>query len=108
MNYILSDLMQIVIAEGASALHLHDGKPPARELRDCLVKIEGPPLEAGDALQMLRSIAPPEDLDEVRRKVDTLFFYRHSEAVVFGVMAFHETGSLRLELRRLTKYEDAA
>jgi hypothetical protein len=28
--------------------------------------------------------------------------------VVFRVMAFHETAGLRLELRRLTKYEDAA
>jgi Tfp pilus assembly pilus retraction ATPase PilT len=100
--------MQLVIAEGASALHLHDGKSPVLELRDCLCRIEGPPLEAGDTLEMFSTIASREELEEVRRNIDTLLFYRHSEAVVFRVMAFQETAGLRLELRRLTKYEDAA
>ena len=53
-------------------------------------------VEAGDTLKMFSGIASPEDLEEVRRNIDTLFFHRHSEAVVFRVMAFQETAGLRL------------
>lgn len=108
MSYTLSDLMQIVIVEGFVALHLHVGKPPVLERRDYLVTIEGPPLAEADAFTMLSSIAPREDLEDVRRQIDTLFFFRSSEAVVFRVMAFNESAHLRLELRRLTSYEDPA
>ena len=108
MSYTLSDLMQIVVAEDAIALHLHVGKSPVLEMRDFLTKIEGPLLETRDTFKMLSSIALPDDLEAVGKQIDTLFFYRHSEAVVFRVMAFHESGHLRLELRNFTSYEDAA
>jgi Tfp pilus assembly pilus retraction ATPase PilT len=108
MTYSVSDLMQLAVAEGALGVHLHDGKPPVLEFPDLLMSVEGPRMEPDAALALLRTIAPPEELEELTRNGHALFRHRFSEAVVFRVLAFRENGSVRLELRRLTEYEDAA
>lgn len=108
MNYSIFDLMQLVAAEKALAIHLCDGRPPLIEQRDCLDEIRGPDLEPDEALELLRAIAPPEELTALTRQRIALFWHRFSELLVFRVLAFEEHDHVRLELRIVTKYQDAA
>jgi Tfp pilus assembly pilus retraction ATPase PilT len=108
MTYSMSDLMQLAVAEGALAVHLHDGEPPVLELAELLICVEGPRLEPDAALGLLRTIAAPEELEELTRNKNALFRHRFSEGVVFRILAFREHDSVRLELRRVRQYEDAA
>lgn len=105
MTYCLSDLMQIVLAERAEAIHLHDGEQPVLERPDLLVAIEGPRLEPADTMIMLRGIAPSGDLEEMAMNGHTLFRHLSKEGVFFRVLAFQEGGSVRLELRSMIQYD---
>jgi len=89
--------MQLILSEEGDALHLHDGEPPVVEIGGQLHRVEGPPLEPGEARDMFQGIAPPE---ESRAIVNGLasFDFRYKNGV-FRLMALREEGSIRLELR---------
>jgi Tfp pilus assembly pilus retraction ATPase PilT len=108
MSYSLLDLMQLAVAEDALGVHLHAGGSPVLEFPDTLMVVEGPPVEPDEALALLRGIAPPKELEEFTRQARTVFRHRFSEVAVFRILAFRESGTVRLEMRRLTQYEDAA
>lgn len=98
MCYSLSDLMQLLVAERGDAVHLHDREAPVLEIRGQLHRIEGPPLEVGEARTLLRSIAPPSEFRDALTGC-TVFEHQYSDSARFRVMAFREDGSIRLELR---------
>src|ERR1044072_5365721 len=45
MSYSMSDLLQLVVAEGAADLHLRVGVPPVIRLHGVLHRVEGPPIK---------------------------------------------------------------
>jgi Tfp pilus assembly pilus retraction ATPase PilT len=100
MPYSLSDLMQLILAEQGEAVHLHPNEAPVLEIKRALHRIEGPSLTAGETEDILRVVAPADDLSELRMNGVTSFYYQFTEAAVFQVMAFREDGHVRLELRR--------
>jgi hypothetical protein len=67
MPYSLSDLMQLVVAERGEAVHLHQNEAPVLEIKQILHRIEGPPVAPGETEDVLRAIAPRENLRELRR-----------------------------------------
>ncbi len=99
MPYDLSDLMQLVFAERAEAVHLHEQESPVLELKRVLHRIEGPRLVAGETEELLRTVAPPEELSELRANGITSFYFHFRGVAVFQVMAFREDGHVRLEIR---------
>ena len=60
MIYSMSDLLQLVVAEGAADLHLRVGVPPVIRLHGVLHRVEGPPLKPEDTEELLRSITSEE------------------------------------------------
>ncbi len=99
MPYSLQDLMQLAVAEPVLAIHLHDSEPPVLELAETIARVEGPSLEVGETLVLLRSIAPREALVELERDRSTVFGHQVNPQSTFRVMAFREQDSVRLELR---------
>ena len=100
MPYDLSDLMQLVCAERADAVHLHEKESPVLELKRVLHRIEGPALAQGETEQLLSTIAPQEELVELGLNRMASFYFHFRDLAVFQVMAFREDDHLRLELRR--------
>ena len=49
MSYSMSDLLQLVVAEGASDLHIRVGAPPVIREHGILHRVEGPVLKTEDA-----------------------------------------------------------
>jgi Tfp pilus assembly pilus retraction ATPase PilT len=100
MPYDLSDLMQLVYAERAEAVHLHENEGPVLDVKRVLHRIEGPPIGPGETEQLLHTVAPPEEVVELRTNRLTCFYFHFRDVAVFQIMAFREDGSVRLELRR--------
>ena len=100
MAYSLSDLMQLVLAERADAVHLHQNEAPVLELKGVLHRIEGPGLTPGQTEQLFSTIAPAEELLELGMNRMACFYFHFRDVAVFQVMAFREDGHLRLELRK--------
>jgi len=107
MGYSLDDLLHLMVAERAQALHLVAGRPPVLELREVLHSIEGPNLAVEDTEAYLDQIAPDGALAEFSRT--GLVSFDHAFArfgVSFFVMAFRENDRVRLEVRRSNYAKD--
>jgi hypothetical protein len=50
--------------------------------------------------ELLRTVAPPEELSELSTNNMTSFYFHFRDVAVFQVMPFREDGYVRLELRR--------
>src|SRR5713101_1282657 len=100
MPYSPSDLMQLVVAEQGEAVHSHEKESPVLEVKRVLHRIEGPPLAAGETEELLRVLAPADELSELSTNHMTSFYFHFGEVAVFQIMAFREDGHVRLELRR--------
>jgi twitching motility protein PilT len=110
MSYSMSDLLQLVVAEGAADLHLRVGVPPVIRLRGVLHKVEGPSLKPEDTEELMRSITSEDHIQQVRERGGADFGFAFGELARFRVSIFREKGNFGCVLRqiptKLLKLED--
>ena len=101
MEYLLDDLLHLIVSERAQALHLVAGRSPVLELREVPHRIEGANLAVEDPETYLEQIAPDGALSEFSRTGLVSFDYAFARfGVFFFVMVFREHERVRLEFRR--------
>ena len=66
MSYSMSDLLQLVVSEGSSDLHVRVGVPPTIRVHGILHRVEGPALTPEDTEQLMRSITSDDHIQHVR------------------------------------------
>ena len=66
MSYSMSDLLQLVVSEGSSDLHIRVGVPPVIRVHGTLHRVEGPPLRPEDTEELMRSITSEDHIQHVR------------------------------------------
>ena len=66
MSYQMSDLLQLMVSEGAADLHIRVGTPPVIRLHGVLHRVEGPPLRSEDTEELMRSITSEDHIQHVR------------------------------------------
>ena len=64
----MSDLLQLVVSEGASDLHIRVGTPPMIRVHGILHRVEGPPLRPDDTEELMRSITSEDHIQQVRER----------------------------------------
>src|ERR1039457_1240164 len=97
MSYSMSDLLQLVVSEGASDLHIRVGTPPVIRVHGILHRVEGPPLVAEDSEELMRSITSEDHIQQVRERGGADFGF------AFGDMARFRVSVFRSEERRVGK-----
>src|SRR5450631_2450329 len=101
MSYSMSDLLQLVVSEGASDLHVRVGVPPVIRVHGILHRIEGPPLKPEDAEEIMRSITSEEHIQSVRERGGADFGFAFGDAARFRVSVFKEKGNFAVVLRQI-------
>src|SRR5437762_8679861 len=101
MSYSMSDLLQLVVAEGSSDLHLRVGVPPVIRLHGVLHKVEGPSLRPEDTEELMRSIVSEDHIQQVRERGGADFGFAFGELARFRVSVFKERGNFGLVLRQI-------
>src|SRR5438093_5734794 len=101
MAYSMSDLLQLVVAEDASDLHLRVGDPPVIRLHGILNRIEGPPLTPEDTEELMRSITSEEHIQHVRERVGADYGFAFGDMARFRVSVFKEKGNFGMVLRQI-------
>ena len=76
MSYSMSDLLQLMVSEGAADLHIRTGIPPAIRVHGTLHKVEGPALTPDDTEDLMRSISSEDTATDQCGITD---FARYSE-----------------------------
>src|SRR2546430_3852963 len=101
MSYSMSDLLQLVVSEGASDLHVRVGTPPTIRVHGILHRVEGPTLAPEDTEELMRSITSEEHIQHVRERGGADFGLACGEMARFRVSVFKEKGNFGLVLRQI-------
>ncbi|HOB32657.1 MAG TPA: ATPase, T2SS/T4P/T4SS family, partial [Verrucomicrobiota bacterium] len=101
MSYSMSDLLQLVVSEGASDLHIRVGTPPTIRVHGILHRVEGPALSADDTEELMRSITSDDHIQHVRERGGADFAFAFGDAARFRVSVFKEKGNFGLVLRQI-------
>src|SRR4051812_18784122 len=101
MSYQMSDLLQLMVSEGAADLHLRVGIPPVIRLHGILHRVEGPPLRPEDTEELMRSITSEDHVQHVRERGGGGFGFSFGEFARFRVLGFKEKGNFACVLRQI-------
>ncbi len=101
MTYSMSDLLQLMVSEGSSDLHIRVGAPPVIRLHGILHRVDGPPLQPQDTEELVRSITSEDNIQQVRENGGSDFGFAFGEMARFRVSVFKEKGNFGLVLRQI-------
>src|SRR5438876_2455969 len=101
MSYSMSDLLQLVVMEGASDLHIRVGTTPAIRVHGTLRVVEGPSLRPEDTEELMRSITSEHHIQHVCEHGSADFGFAFGDTARFRVSVFKERGSFGLVLRQI-------
>jgi twitching motility protein PilT len=101
MSYQMSDLLQLMVSEGAADLHLRVHLPPVIRLHGILHRVEGPPLRPEDTEELMRSITSEDHIQHVRERGGADFGFAFGELARFRVSVFKEKGNFAMVLRQI-------
>ena len=99
--YTMADLLQLVVQEGASDLHIRTYVAPVIRVHGTLHRVDGPPLRPEDTEELMRSITSEDHLQVVREKGTTDFGFAFGEAARFRVSVFKAKGDFGIVLRQI-------
>src|SRR5690242_19110003 len=101
MSYSMSDLLQLVVTEGASDLHIRVGIPPTIRVHGILHRVEGPTLDSEGTEELMRSITSEEHIQHVRERGGADFGFAFGELARFRVSVFKEKGQFGIVARQI-------
>ncbi len=92
-------LLETVIKQGASDLHLTVGRPPVIRLDGRLRNLETKTLASGDTTALMKAITPDRGQQEIQEEGGCDFGFAFGDAGRFRVSVFRQRGHLTLVLR---------
>ena len=98
---LIDKLLQTVVAQGGSDLHISVGQPPVIRLDGHMRKLETKILEPDDTTALMKSITPERCQQELQEVGGTDFGFAFGEAARFRVAIFKQRGSVGMVLRRI-------
>src|ERR1700744_3068909 len=101
MSYSMSDLLQLMVSEGAADFHIRCSIPPVIRVHGVLHRVDGPPLKPEDAEELMRSITSEDSIQQVRENGGADFGFGFGEAARFRVSVFKEKGNFAMVLRQI-------
>ena len=99
--YSMADLLQLVVQEGASDLHIRSYIAPVIRVHGTLHRVDGPPLRPEDTEELMRSITSEDHVQQVREKGGADFGFAFGEVARFRVSVFKTKGDFGLVLRQI-------
>lgn len=100
-------LLDTVIKQSASDLHLTVGKPPTLRMRGRLIELKTKILEPSDTVGLMKSITPERSQNELQEEGGSDFGFAYGDqddpenSARFRVSVFKQKGSVALVLRRI-------
>jgi twitching motility protein PilT len=95
----ISKLLDVVIRERSSDLHLSVGRPPTIRMCGTLRPLQAKPLTAEDTVALMRSITSERYQQELQEEGGTDFGFTYNERARFRVSIFKQKGYVGVVLR---------
>ena len=93
MSYEMNELLELVVEQNASDLHLQVGQPPTLRLSGTMTPIDGPPLSPLDTEKLMQSITPDSHISNVKLNGGSDFGFAFGDKARFRVIDFSSAAS---------------
>lgn len=97
----MSELLQLVVEEKASDLHLQVGVPPVLRIHGRMQPLESAPLRPEDTERLMKSITSEDHQQRVREGGGTDFGFSYGKEARFRVSVLKAKGNIGLVLRQI-------
>lgn len=101
MSYEMNDLLELVVDQKCSDLHLQVGTPPTLRMRGGMSPIDGPALTPKDTEQLMLSITPDAHVQNVKLNGGTDYGFAYLDKARFRVSILKSKGNYGLVLRQI-------
>ncbi len=97
----IDKLLETVVREKVSDLHIATGQPPVVRVSGHLVRLETKVLEPEDTVSLMKSITPERNQQELQEVGGTDFGFAFGDKARFRVAVFKQRGHVGMVLRRI-------
>lgn len=97
----IDKLLETVVKEKVSDLHISCGQPPVCRVGGHMVRLETKTLEAEDTVSLMKSITPERNQQELQEVGTTDFGFAFGTKARFRVSVFKQKGKISMVLRRI-------
>jgi twitching motility protein PilT len=101
MSYEMNDLLDLMVDQNASDLHIQVGQPPSLRLSGSMTPIDGPPLTPADTEKLMLAITPDAHISNVKLQGGADFGFAFGEKARFRVSVLKAKGNYGLVLRQI-------
>jgi twitching motility protein PilT len=101
MSYEMNDLLELVVEQKCSDLHLQVGTPPTLRLRGSMTPIDGPTLTPQMTESLMLSITPDNHVQNVKLNGGTDFGFAYLDKARFRVSVLKAKGNYGMVLRQI-------
>lgn len=92
-------LLDTVVKQNCSDLHLTVGRPPTVRLHGSLRNLQTKTLESDDMVSLMKSVTPEKNQQELQEVGSTDFGFAYGDAARFRVAVFKQRGDVAMVLR---------
>lgn len=101
MAVTLNQLMDFMVAQGASDLHVAVGRKPVIRKSGHLKDVNAPELTAADTIRLIKEIAPEKNMKELQENGSTDWGHAFGDKARFRCAAFKQKNQLGLVMRQI-------
>lgn len=101
--YEMNDLLELMVDQDASDLHLQVGQPPTLRISGGMVPVEGPALRPVDTEILMRAVTPDAHQDKLRKTGGSDFGFAYLDKARFRTSVLKAKGHYGLVLRTIPK-----
>jgi len=100
-DYDMQELLELMVEEGASDLHLHVGQPPSLRIDGNMAPVDGAPLTAQDTEALMMAITAEHMQERLKTRGGADFGFAYLDKARFRVSVFRARGVYGLVLRQI-------
>ncbi len=101
--YEMNDLLELMVDQGASDLHLQVGQPPTLRISGGMVPVEGPNLRPTDVEDLMRAITPDSQQERLKKSGGADFGFAYLDKARFRTSVLKAKGCYGIVLRTIPK-----
>jgi len=101
MAITLNQLMDFMVAQGASDLHLAVGRKPVIRKSGHLKDVNAPELTAADTIRLMKEIAPEKNIKELQEMGSTDWGHAFGDKARFRCAAFKQKNNVGMVMRQI-------
>lgn len=99
--YEMNDLLELMVEEDASDLHIQVGQSPTLRISGRMVPVDGPALEPSDTEALMRSITSEASQESIKKTGGADFGFAYLDIARFRVSVLKAKGSYGMVLRTI-------